>query len=630
MRKYLACDIESYDPKLLKFGPGVYRKDSYILGVSFADASGWNEYYDLNHPGITASVKNKNRRKVEDLLKEPCSKVFANAIYDLDHLVNGEGFVVNGEIHDIIHAESLLDEYRSSYSLDALALGYLGRGKKKTAIEAWCEERNLEGDARKHLWKMPYSVVAPYAKMDTALLLPILTLQMNKLSEESLMPLYAMERSIFPMLLAMRKAGVRIDEERRAQVSEIHTEDLRSRQLKWDARYKGVNYNSTKQLASLFEKEGIPFDVSNGGKKELLTRLNLEVNPKRLPMVDVDELFAKLKMTETEQKVFRSTYPSITHDLLEELSEDFPVAREVEELKRVDKVLHTFIDGILVEHVTDGRLHPSFHIFSSDEGGTVTGRTSCSTPNAQQVSTKKGNFDPLVRSCFIPEEDCDWGKCDFSQIEYRIIAHFAQGPRADVIQEQYRTDPNTDYHKLVQEWTGVDRATAKRLNFGIAYCMGPRSMAKKFHWSRARAEELIDQYNATVPFLFPTREMVINTAKERGYIHTILGRRCRMSAKIKKDKAYYVAFNRLIQGTAADIMKKSMADTWKAGIFDVLTPHLTVHDELDVSIPRTKIGRQAYEEMKHLMETTVVLRVPILAEAEIGPNWGTLHAFKED
>jgi DNA polymerase I-like protein with 3'-5' exonuclease and polymerase domains len=76
-------------------------------------------------------------------------------------------------------------------------------------------------------------------------------------------------------------------------------------------------------------------------------------------------------------------------------------------------------------------------------------------------------------------------------------------------------------------------------------------------------------------------------------------------------------------------MKKAMADTYAAGVYNVLTPHITVHDELDVSIPRTREGRDAFAEMKHLMETAVKLRVPVVAEAEIGPNWGTLKEFEE-
>jgi DNA polymerase-1 len=86
-------------------------------------------------------------------------------------------------------------------------------------------------------------------------------------------------------------------------------------------------------------------------------------------------------------------------------------------------------------------------------------------------------------------------------------------------------------------------------------------------------------------------------------------------------------FNRLIQGSSADLMKKAMVEAYKAGIFNVLHPHLTVHDEMDVSVPRTKEGHDALRELKYTMENCVKLKVPILADVEIGPNWGEVKEW---
>jgi DNA polymerase-1 len=99
-----------------------------------------------------------------------------------------------------------------------------------------------------------------------------------------------------------------------------------------------------------------------------------------------------------------------------------------------------------------------------------------------------------------------------------------------------------------------------------------------------------------------------------------------MSEDIKLHKKEYVAFNRLIQGSAADLMKLAMVSADSAGLFNVLTPHLTVHDELGVSVPKTREGIEAYEELKRMMETVLELRVPIIAEAEYGSTWGTTVA----
>jgi len=88
-------------------------------------------------------------------------------------------------------------------------------------------------------------------------------------------------------------------------------------------------------------------------------------------------------------------------------------------------------------------------------------------------------------------------------------------------------------------------------------------------------------------------------------------------------------YARLIQGSAADILKKAMADSYAAGIFSVLHPHLTVHDELDVSVPKSKIGLEAFVEMKNIMENCIKIKVPIMVEEEIGESWVELMEFDE-
>ncbi len=99
---------------------------------------------------------------------------------------------------------------------------------------------------------------------------------------------------------------------------------------------------------------------------------------------------------------------------------------------------------------------------------------------------------------------------------------------------------------------------------------------------------------------------------------------------MREEKKEYVMFNRLVQGSAADINKKALYDAYNAGIFNVLTPHLTVHDESGVSVPKSHEGIDAYKELQYVMEHAVELRVPVLAKAEIGDSWGTAEEFDFD
>ena len=286
--------------------------------------------------------------------------------------------------------------------------------------------------------------------------------------------------------------------------------------------------------------------------------------------------------------------PAIDHQFLEFYC-DHPIAHKLLKIRSAKKVLGTFFEGSFTEYNVAGRIHPNFLTMRSDEGGAVTGRLSCQNPNLQQVPSKDdkgesvGTYGTECRSCFIPEEGCFYGKIDYSQIEYRCMAHYAIGDKSDEIKRTFNDNPHTDYHALVQSWikdiTGIelDRKFVKNLNFGTMYYMGVDSMSKKFGWPHDQSKELNRIYFETFPFLKPTRNEVVN-----------------------------------------------IVDAWNASIFTVLVPHITVHDELGVSIPKTLQGVEAYRELKHVMENVVKLKVPIIAEAEIGPSWGETEACDFD
>lgn len=585
--KMIALDTETYDPGLKEFNsPGVYRKDGYVLGFSVGTADGFNEYYSLAHRDTPEEDRRANLEYLKQVMGLSVPKVGANILYDLDWIVNGLGIPANGRFHDVQSAEPLLDEYAESYSLDNLALKYTGRGKAKSGIDAFCERNGLKGNSRQHIYLMPYETVRPYAREDAALPLEIFEAQKAALEAEDLMRVYDMEIRLFPLLVRMRKNGVRISRERVAEsAKEVMTARDAARAALWDT-YGTFNYNSSRQIADLFDSLGIAYGQTEKG--------NPQIGKDELAMVD------------------------------------HPVAKDILAAREAEKILSTFLNGAFVEHDVNGRIHSMFYPLRKDDGGTVSGRFSSQGPNLQQIPSRDDTFGKLCRRCFVPEEGALWGKIDYSQIEYRSIAHYAIGPRAEEIREQYRNDPNTDYHQLVMDWTGVDRSTAKRLNFGMAYFMGAASMSRKFHWDAETAKDLSTLYFETVPFMKPTRTQVVNVAKGRGYIRTILGRRARVSAEMKENRKEYVMFNRLIQGSAADIFKKQMVDAWEAGVYEILTPHVIVHDENGVSVPKTKIGFEAYAELKRIMERAVEMRVPIVADAEIGPSWGEVKACDFD
>jgi DNA polymerase-1 len=321
------------------------------------------------------------------------------------------------------------------------------------------------------------------------------------------------------------------------------------------------------------------------------------------------------------------------------------------------------LEKSIEEHIcSDGRLHGQFFPLRKDDAGTVTGRWSGANPNLQQIPRNDKVLGPMARGMFVCDEGCWYGHTDYSQVEYRVFSHYARGwadgDRLDLLAQKMRADfvanPHMDYHQyvidLVKEKTGkeLERSTAKRVNFGTLYFMGEASLSKKFNIPYEEACEVFEALFHALPFIESTRTRVVNSVKLRGYLTTFCGRRQRIGPQhvaegsvvhtkdgrtvvgINEDgDKYYPFFNYLIQGTAADIMKFSLVEAYKAGVYDVLKLHLLVHDETGTSIPKTLEGIQAYQAQQDILSNTVKLKVPILAEADFGPNWGTQIEGKE-
>jgi DNA polymerase-1 len=319
-----------------------------------------------------------------------------------------------------------------------------------------------------------------------------------------------------------------------------------------------------------------------------------------------------------------------------------PVAKAIHEIRHLDKLRETFIKGAILDHHYKGRIHASFNQLRSDASGTVSGRFSSSQPNLQQIPlrTKEGE---LVRTLFLPDPGHDFGTTDFSQIEFRLLAATAaeQGLRgAQTFIDAYNNDPKTDFHAVVAEMTGLPRLQAKTITFAIAYGAGAAKIATQLGLDLAAGTKVLNDYHRRAPFMRPLTNLWMEEADRAGQIKTILGRVRRFplwettngrgerfysrKRTMGANRAFtYRALNAYIQGSAADILKQAMALIWESGVCAVLgAPHLTVHDELDVSVPKTKAGKEAFKEMVHIMETAVEMSIPLVVDSGLGKNWG--------
>ena len=196
--------------------------------------------------------------------------------------------------------------------------------------------------------------------------------------------------------------------------------------------------------------------------------------------------------------------PSIDKECLESLEREFDdldidgdnIIKDILYMRKADKMIKGFLMGPMVDNLCpDGKIHPDILSVRSDFGGTRTGRYSMRNPNLQQVPSPSRNkyWGTMCRECFVPEPNCWWAKIDYSQIEYRILAHYASGEGSEELRDKFSNDPHTDYHQYIVDLTGLSRSFAKNLNFGVMYGMGKKKMSRYFKWEMAYAIEVISQ-----------------------------------------------------------------------------------------------------------------------------------------
>jgi DNA polymerase I-like protein with 3'-5' exonuclease and polymerase domains len=540
----------------------------------------------------------------------------ANILYDLDYLAEQGITAPNARIRDIQVAEPLLDEYRLSYSLETLAQDYLGEGKREDQIAAvygpkW-KNKMRDVDSR---------MVASYVQGDLDLPERIHALQMERLREEGLTELYDLECRLIPMLLYMRRLGVPVDLKRAEEVS---------RQLQQDA---------LETRARIKQLVGFEVNVNAGDS--------------------IGRAFDALGLT--YGRTAKTGKPSFTAQFLEH--HPHPLCALIRQERRALKTKSTFVDGYILGGHIKGRIHCLFHQLRGDENGTVSGRLSSSLPNLQNIPARDPVTGPLMRSMFVPGEPGKlWWSRDWSQIEYRLLVHYGvlTGKRgAAEVAQRFHDDPNTDFHQVVADIANLSRKDAKNLNFGIIYGMGRESMAAGLGRTLEEADSILAQHDHHVPFAKALARDAMTTAARRGYVRTLLGRRARFPfwesgawlsadarARILKDKGpdwfsptrdrevaverwghgirryrTHKALNSVIQGSAADLMKKAMVDIWESGVCNVLDVSLTVHDELDGAAPDNPAGREALGEVTRLMQEVIPLSVPIRADGSEGASW---------
>ena len=592
--KEIAIDLETNDPELMSLGSGNVVNRGHIAGIAVA-VEGWSGYYPIHHEQGGNLDRNLVLSWLQDILKqEDTTFIFHNAMYDVCWL-RSAGLTIKGKIVDTMIAASLIDENRMSYRLDTLAKFYVGLGKDEKILVEAAKDYGL--DPKKDMWRLPALFVGQYAERDAVATLKLWKRLETELYKQELWDVFNLETKLFPCLVDMRFKGVRVDLEKAAFIKK----DLMQREQKIVNKIKD------------------------------LTGINVEIHAAR----SIAKAFDKLKLP--YDRTAKSDEPSFTKNFLQ--NHPHELARCIADAREINKAHTTFIDSI-TKHSVKGRIHADINQIRSDQGGTVTGRFSMSNPNLQQIPARHPELGPMIRSIFIPEEKTVWGSFDYSQQEPRILVHYAKLQNlegVDGIVDAYN-DGDADFHQVVADMAGIERKQAKTINLGLMYGMGKNKLMSELGLMKESAEKLIKQYHAKAPFVKKLMDNVTRKAENYGKIRTIGGRACHFElwqptqfgifkplplemARKEYDEPLkraftYKALNKLIQGSAADMTKKSMVALYENGII----PHIQIHDEVDISVESDKQAEQIIE----IMESAVTLKVPNKVDYEYGKNWGDI------
>ncbi len=556
-----------------------------IAGLAFSAAPREAAYIPTGHLALGAIASLPVAGVLELLkpvLEDPAvAKVGHDLKFDAI-VLERHGVGLRGLDLDTMLASYLIDATRSEHKLQDLALELVSY--KAIAEEDVCGR----GAKAVSFADVPVEAAVDYACERADLAGQLAPIFRSQLERDELTGVYEyLERPLIPVLVAVERAGVRIDGAALAGQSRRLEQELAQRTAQiYQAAGGEFNINSPKQLAEvLFDKLQLPV----------------------------------LKRTGT------SRAPSTAVEVLEELALAHELPRYILEWRALMKLKGTYIDALpqLVNPET-GRVHTCFN-----QAVAATGRLSSSDPNLQNIPIKTA-LGREIRGAFIADPGNVLISADYSQIEFRVLAHLAEDP---VLVEAFRE--GADFHertaaKIFGTASGRDphelRSVAKMVNYALLYGKSAFTLARDIGVSQQEAQAFIDAYFAGFPRVRAFIERTLEDARATGVVKTMFGRR-RLVPELNSRNgqvrmaAERVAVNLPIQGSAADIMKRAMIDVHAA-----LVPHpearmiLTVHDELLFEVPLERADEYA-AIVRERMESAATLNVPLTVDVGIGRSW---------
>ena len=560
-----------------------------LVGLSFSVTPGQAAYIPLHHdyPGVAvqldaAWVLEQLRPWFED---DAAAKVGQNIKYDL-HVMANAGITVRGYVHDTLLQSYVLEAHRS-HSLESLAERHLRR--RGLSYEEVCG---------KGVHQIPFSQVdlekaTRYSGEDSDMTLHVHQVLWPQLERAAgLRKVYQdIEMPCAVILQRMERQGVLVD----------------SAVLQQQSRELGERIMALEQQA--YAIAGQPFNLGS---------------PKQIGEILFNRLGLPVK------KKTATGAPSTDEEVLQELAADYPLPAKLLEHRSLSKLKSTYTDKLpQMVNPRTGRVHTSYQ-----QAVAVTGRLSSNEPNLQNIPIRTAE-GRRIREAFIAPLGHVLMSADYSQIELRIMAHISEDPgllRAFAEgQDVHKATASEVFGVPLGEVSSEQRRYAKVINFGLIYGMGAFGLASNLGIEQKAARDYIDRYFARFAGVKRYMDETKAHAAERGYVETVFGRRLYLPEILggsgpRRSAAERQAINAPMQGTAADLIKLAMMAVQKVLDDEQRATRMVmqVHDELVLEVPDAEVD-WARQALPRLMAGVAELKVPLLAEVGVGPNWEQAH-----
>jgi DNA polymerase-1 len=563
---------------------GLNTRKAELVGLAFSFKE--HEAYYIPFPAnfieTTAILK-----KLQPVFNDPkIKKIGQNLKFDLQVLMNYH-IPVKGQLFDTMIAHYLIQP-DLRHNMDYMAEIYLNY--RTVPIE---DLIGGKGSSQKNMRSVELLLIKEYAGEDADITWQLSRILSDELQQYNLTNLAELvEMPLIRVLAEMEYAGFKIDAENLFHYSQVLKNEINTCESEiYKFADEKFNINSPKQLGEI--------------------------------------LFEKLKISERIQRTKTKQY-STGEEVLVKLIDKHPIVNKILEYRAMQKLLNTYVDAIpgLMDKDTF-KIHTSF-----EQAWVSTGRLSSKSPNLQNIPIREERGKE-IRKSFVPKDDHHiLLSADYSQIELRLMAHLSNDEnmiKAFTNSEDIHTSTAAKIFKISEnDVTPEMRSRAKTANFGIIYGISSFGLSQRLNISRADASILISGYFESYPKVKDYMENVIKSAKEKGFVETIMGRR-RYLPDINSVNAFVRgvaernAINAPIQGSAADIIKLAMVKIQDRLRDDLETSMiLQVHDELIFDVNISELA-QVQDIVKYEMENAVKLNVPLLVDIGIGKNWLEAH-----